>query len=299
MNYGVIDLGTNTFHLLIANRGNDGQLNEIYRERIFVKLASDGIEKIGEAPYQRGLNAMIHYSKILKEHQISSVKAMGTAALRTASNGGDFVQEVLDKTGIQINLIPGAEEARLIHRGVAEAVPLDEKDILLMDIGGGSVEFIIANQEGIKWAESFPIGVAVLFQRFHQNAPITSTEIDAINGFLNQTLQSLFAALEKHPVNTIIGASGTFDVIELFLAKDQKFGTYSKVSTADFLPFYQRLLNSTNEERLAMEKLPNSRADLIVVAIVLIHFILEKANTQTILTSAYAMKEGILVEMME
>ena len=122
--FGVIDLGTNTFHLLIIEKSSLGTSHEIARERIFIKLASEGIETIGAAPFQRGLKAMIRFSEILKEYQVSNIKAIGTAALRTASNGKDFVQLIFKKTGIQIELIDGTEEARLIYQGVKEAFPI-------------------------------------------------------------------------------------------------------------------------------------------------------------------------------
>ena len=125
--YGVIDLGTNTFHLLIVAINEEGQLLELQRKRIFVKLAEDGIQTIGPRPYQRGIEVLRYYNKILKEHQISDVKALGTAALRTASNGSSFIKDVKQHTGIEIEIITGDMEAALIHKGVMKAVDLGEK----------------------------------------------------------------------------------------------------------------------------------------------------------------------------
>ena len=171
MKYAVIDLGRNTFHLLIIDSSTNDLSNEIYRERIFVKLAEDGIGKIGKNAYQRGLQALQHFQKIITKHQVKKVNAFGTAALRTASNGKDFVQEVQSKIGLTIQLIPGSEEARLIHLGVTQAVEMDDEKGLIMDIGGGSVEFIIADKNKVFWAKSFPIGVAVLHNIFHEKEP--------------------------------------------------------------------------------------------------------------------------------
>ena len=295
--YGVIDLGTNTFHLLIVEKSSDGISHEIARKRIFIKLASEGIETIGAAPFQRGINAMIHFSEILKKYQVSKLRAIGTAALRTASNGKEFVQLISEKTGIQIELIDGTEEARLIYQGVKEAFPLSEEKVLIMDIGGGSVEFIIANKTGIKWSQSFPIGVAVLFKAFHKSDPISSNEIQEINTNLTQMLVPLFAALKEHTVNKLIGASGTFDVIELFLSKKDNAALHASVPIDAYTQFSKKLIHTSVAERLALQRLPDSRADLIVVALVLIDFIVKRVGIQTIVTSTYAMKEGILAEM--
>jgi len=295
--YGVIDLGTNTFHLLIVERLPNKEHLEIFRKRVFVKLASEGIHTIGTAPFERGLNTMLQFHQLLEEHQVKNIRALGTAALRTASNGLDFVQLIAKKTSIQIELIDGSEEARLISEGVKQAVPLTKEDVLIMDIGGGSVEFIITNQSGIKWSRSFPVGVAVLFESFHKSNPITVSEIQQVNTHLAEVLVPLFNALQKYPVNKLIGASGTFDVLELFLAKEDNQGLYAMVPIDAYSNFSKKIIHTTFAERLAIQQLPDTRADLVVVALVLIDFITKVANIQTIITSAYAMKEGALAEM--
>ena len=163
--YAVIDFGTNTFHLLIVEAREDGQFIELHRERIFVKLAEDGIERIGDKAFVRALQAMQRYREILDDYQVENIKAIGTAALRTALNGQEFIDTVWKNSKIKIHLIDGQEEARLIHLGVNQAVDIGNDTALIMDIGGGSVEFIISDKLGVKWADSFPIGVAVLFKR--------------------------------------------------------------------------------------------------------------------------------------
>jgi exopolyphosphatase / guanosine-5'-triphosphate,3'-diphosphate pyrophosphatase len=295
--YGVIDLGTNTFHLLISEQKINGNIVELFRKRMFVQLGENGIETIGETPFQRALDAIHHFKNTLEEYNVYTIKAFGTAALRTASNGNTFINKIKQETGIQIELIPGKEEARLIHLGVIQAVPLNNENGLIMDIGGGSVEFIVANEKGVIWAQSFPIGVSVLFRQFHKSDPIASNEIDAVEKHLENILQPLFETLKKNKTPLLIGASGTFDVLDILLSKQRFSAVHSIVEVRDFSPLYQSFLNSTLTERLQMERLPESRAEMIIVAMILINFILQKANTQRISVSAYALKEGILQEM--
>ena len=297
--FGVIDLGTNTFHLLIAEVNESGQFRDLYRQRIFVKLAEEGIEKIGMAPFHRGLQALKEYRNILHEYGVINVRAFGTAALRTAINGNEFIQKVKAITGIQIQLIPGKEEARLIHKGVSLAVPMSSDKSLIMDIGGGSVEFIIAGEERFYWSQSFPIGVAVLFRELHHSDPINQANIEGIESFLEKELQPLWEALSLHPCQNLIGASGTFDVIDQFLGNHANSTLYSRVTATHFRAFYQQLIQTNLEQRLALEKLPSSRAELIIVALILIDYVMRRASIQQIIVSAYAMKEGILKEMME
>ena len=293
----VIDLGTNTFHILIAEQLADGTFQDIYRERKFVKLAEDGISKIGPLPYQRGLDALIHFQKIIVEKKVNQVKAFGTAALRTASNSKAFIKDAKEKANVEIELIPGSEEARLIHLGVTQAVQLGDEKGLIMDIGGGSVEFIIADKHQVFWAESFPIGVAVLYKTYHHDDPISTIELQILETFFKDTLQPLFSILKKHKTPNLIGASGTFDVLENILPLEEKNKLSATINVQHFAPLYQKVIRMNLEERLSQQDIPDTRSDMIVVALVLIDFIIRKANIQKIMVSSYAMKEGILSEM--
>lgn len=295
----VIDLGTNTFHLLIASRPDkQGHFTEIYRERRFVKLAEAGIEHIGPAPYQRAMEALLHYRKKMNEHGVGEYRAMGTAALRTASNGPDFLAEACERAGIEITSIPGSEEARLISKGVLAALPpLSAERILIMDIGGGSVEFIIADQAGTHWAQSFPVGVAILRRQFHHQEPIAVAEIQQLETFLEAALSPLWDALEQYPTHHLVGAAGTFDVIALLMSTAQPTPNSHTIGLEKFQAFYDRCLGSTLAERFAMPQLPTARADMIVVALILVQYVLQKAAIRQLSVSEYAMKEGVLSEM--
>ena len=296
--YAVIDLGTNTFHLLVAEQQLDNTFKELYRKRYFVKLAEEGIEIIGKASLQRGLEALQHFRQVMTEMQVTKVKAIGTAALRTAANGPAFVQKIKEELDISIELITGSQEAAYIHQGVAMAVPFEEKNYLLMDIGGGSVEFIIANKDKVHWAQSFPIGVGVLYKKFHQHEPILSTEIAATKAFIAHFLNPLKQALKQYPAAVLVGASGTFEVLEFLLAKEKVAATYANVAVTDFYPFYQNILQTTLEDRLRLKEIPDTRADMIIVAVILIDYTLNLVDIKKIIVSKYAMKEGILADLL-
>ncbi|MFT4664838.1 MAG: exopolyphosphatase/guanosine-5'-triphosphate,3'-diphosphate pyrophosphatase, partial [Gammaproteobacteria bacterium] len=271
----VIDLGTNTFHLLIVAPSESDTFLELCRERIFVKLAEEGIERIGAAPFERGLAAMRRFKTILDEQEVKQLKAFGTAALRTASNAGLFIQRIKEETNIEVAIIDGDEEALLIYQGVRQVVNFGVEKGLIMDIGGGSVEFILANQNGVIWAQSFPIGVAVLTRKFHQEDPISETAITALHHFLDNILQPLHEILRQHNVDNLIGASGTFDVLEATLVKPTKKVLSSSFPTHHFAPLYKRLIHTSLEERFQMSDIPDSRAELIITALILIQYIID------------------------
>ncbi len=296
---GVIDLGTNTFHLLIAEPDGQGAFRELYRERHFIKLAEESIGQIGAAPFARGLQAMEDFKTRLDEYNVYAIRAIGTAALRTASNGRDFIEQVKAQTGIEVQLISGDREAELIYKGVMMAIPPLPERMLIMDIGGGSVEFIIADQHQVYWAQSFPVGVAVLWKQFHKSDPIAPNEIEQIHQFLDIQLEPLRLALQRFPTKLLTGASGTFDVLENILVKTKTHPHHSQLTAAEFPAFYHLILGTTFAERLHMEGMPAERADMIVVALILLNHVLMMAKIHTVHISAFAMKEGILYEMMQ
>ena len=297
--FAVIDLGTNTFHLLIARRSGDGKLEDVYRERRFVQLAEDGIEQIGPAPYQRALGTLQDFRRITEEYGIPAdqVLAFGTAAMRTASNGSELMKEVAESIGLRIRLIDGNEEARLIHLGVSLVVPPSAAYQLIMDVGGGSVEFIIANREGVRWAQSFPIGVTVLYQRFHRTEPIAAQEVEQLQAFLRETLSPVRSALQQFPCKDLVGSSGTFDILEQFLSTARKAEHSAEVPVEAFPTFYQKIQAMDKAQRYSLPNLPKARAKMLTVALVLVDVVLKMAGSERIIVSDYAMKEGMIREM--
>ncbi|HNL40065.1 MAG: hypothetical protein U0U46_04945 [Saprospiraceae bacterium] len=301
MRCAVIDLGTNTFHLLVAEHDDQQPWQTVLKERRYIKMAEQGIHRIGPAAFERGIQALRHFKQELDAAGVppERVRAIGTAALRTAENAADFVSEVQQQTGIRAEVISGDREAELIYKGVRQAVPFpDEGRVLIMDIGGGSVEFILADREKVFWQKSFPIGVAVLFQRFQHSDPIAEAEIQAEENYLDAALAELWAALGRWPAVALVGASGTFDVIDNFLldptAKPLLYG-YTTRAALD--PLCDMFIKSTLAERHAMPLLAPERVEMIVAAIILIRVVLQKAGLNDIYTSAYAMKEGMLEEL--
>ncbi|TNE66887.1 MAG: hypothetical protein EP344_02235 [Bacteroidetes bacterium] len=295
----VIDLGTNTFHLLIANRHPAGHWQTLLRERIFVKLAEDGIEHIGDQAFARGLEALQRFRQQLDAHQVmpDTVRAYGTAALRTARNAPEFLLAVREQTGILAEAIDGHREALLIYQGVRQAVPFPDNPVLVMDIGGGSVEMVLARGEQVLWQHSFPVGVALLFRRFHKSDPIAEEEIKALEQFLDVTLAQLWDILAQHPTPTLIGAAGAFDIIDhLLLDPDTKPPLYGYIPVERFDPLYEQVIGSTLAERESWEDLMPERREMIVVGLILIRHILRRGVMREVYTSVYAMKEGMLAE---
>lgn len=298
--YAAIDLGTNTFHLLIASFDGGGNLIEHFRDRQYIHLAEEGIETIGEKAFQRAMECVKTFSKYLERYEIRKVNCTGTAALRTASNGPELVAKIKDLTNMDVNIIDGIKEARYIYEGVKLAVPQTKSgNHIIMDIGGGSVEFIIVKNGHFHWSNSFPIGIAVLKRQFHHQDPITDKEIESINAFIDQHVQKLYHIVKHLKIHSLIGASGSFEVLSGMKSIGYSDHLSIDIPVPFFMDIYNGLIHTNLEERLFREDIPNDRAHLIIVAFHLMKRILEKIEFQKITVSAYAMKEGILAEMRE
>jgi exopolyphosphatase / guanosine-5'-triphosphate,3'-diphosphate pyrophosphatase len=290
----VIDLGTNTFTMLIAEVSDNQLFKKIYHDRYYIKLAEEGIATIGIAPFDRAVAALEKFKTAIDEYDVQTVRALGTAALRTATNGTDLVQTIFEKTGIEVEIIDGDREADYIFEGVRAAFPLADSHDLIMDIGGGSVEFIIANQNGKHWAQSFPIGVAVLKKEFHHSDPMSQNEIQALEQYLLETLQPLQMAIQNLPIRYLIGASGTFDVLERLFMLEQINEVASTIKLEDTIAFCDSIIPMSSDARYRNQDIPDQRVDMVVVALILIRFIIQTFDIQLIGVSGYAMKEGLI-----
>ena len=294
----VIDLGTNTFHLLILGFVN-GNLVEVYRERQQVYLADEGIATIGEGAYGRALNALKDFREKINEYQAERVKAIATAAFRKASNSAQLRAEILNETGIEIEVISGDREASLIFKGASLAIPLDiNKSYLIMDIGGGSVEFILVEKKKPSWSKSFPIGVAILHQLFHRIDPIPESEVIKMESYLEDVLEELAEQIGNKSIEALIGASGSFEVMEAMISEKSEYSLYAALDIAHFYPLCKLIISLNLDGRLKLENLPPNRANLVVTALILMRFIVKLSRTKKILVSKYAMKEGLAREIL-
>jgi exopolyphosphatase / guanosine-5'-triphosphate,3'-diphosphate pyrophosphatase len=303
--WGVMDLGTNTFHLLIVEADESG-IKEIVHEQQGVKIGEGGINKgfIQPAAFERGIKAMQHFGELISKNNVHKVRAIATSALRNATNGQEFIDEVKTQTGIAIEIINGDAEATFIYKGVKADGCLSQQNSLIVDIGGGSVEFIICNDDKILWKQSFEIGAARLMDKFHRTDPIPPDSINALNIYLEDYLKDLFIAIAKYPVKNMIGSSGVFESYAEILALDKGNPfDIKKISNYNFeqdklLTLIEKIVLSTHQQRLEAKGIISVRIDMIVVASLLTRFIIQKLDISKVTMSTSSLKEGVLAEMM-
>lgn len=304
----LIDLGTNTFHLLIVEiPAVPGQKPlVVLRTKAGVRLGEGGISQglIAPAAYDRALHTLAGFKEEMELHSVTEVRATATSAMRVTKNGPDLVRDIFEQTGIQVSVIPGDREAELICQGVRQAVDLGTESQLIMDIGGGSVEFIIANQATIFWKQSFEIGAQRLLDRFFPDPSgvFPAAAVEAEQQYLGTVLTPLIEAVRQYRPVGIIGASGSFDSLADMqlgqLRTDAELPPCTELALESFQSSYRHLLGGNHEQRKALPGILPMRANMMVVATVLIDFVLGITEITRIRASAFALKEGLLAEML-
>ena len=297
----IIDLGTNTFHLLIAEV-RAGDIIEIHKNQIPVKIGEGGINQQLIAPqaFQRGMNALAIFREELNNYGIGQTTAYATSALRDANNGTDFIEQAQQLHQIQIELITGEQEAELIYNGVKHAFDLPDSNVLVMDIGGGSVEFIIGKRDEIFWKKSYPIGAARLIERFHKNDPISDEEIVSLQSYLVHNVKELRDALLQFPTTILIGSAGSFETLTEVIKKDLQIPFDPLAKHADEIPlesfasFYETIITKKTVDRSKLHGMADFRVEMIVVATILMDVVIKRFDIERLIASHYSLKEGIL-----
>lgn len=306
MKIAIIDLGTNTFNLLIGSPSENGSWKPVYKIKEAVKLGQGGINNgiIVREAFDRGIAAMERHFRRLKDYEVDKVFAFGTSALRDAANGQEFINEIKQRFNIDITLITGDKEAELIYKGVRQTVMQINERFLILDIGGGSNEFIIADKNQYFWKESYQLGMARLMDKFSPADPVSPELITVLEKYFEQELSSLFKALEVYPAQTLVGASGSFDSFVNMLhadiyPNDDVLPSSQEISIDVFHELYRKLIHSTTEERQQMKGLEPVRRDMIVLAVIFVNFVLKRLNINKLYQSSFSLKEGALWEMMQ
>lgn len=303
MKVAVIDLGTNTFHLLIAEVTNNS-FKVIYKTTTAVKLGEGRINEniiIPEA-FERGLQTLQSYKNTINSYQVKQIKATATSAVRSAKNGQDFIEAVKEKTDINIEIITGDAEAAYIYEGVKASGAI-ENISLIMDIGGGSVEFIVCDNNQIYWKKSYNIGAARLMQQFFKSDPINDNDHAAILNHLKTELNELVDVCARSQPQLLIGSAGAFETFaEVISIQNHKHVNIDEIkcynlSFDDYKIAAQKIINSTHQQRIVMPGIITLRVDMIVMAAILTNYVLTSTHIRNIKLSTFDLKMGVLASL--
>lgn len=299
----VIDLGTNTCNLLIADPTQGGLFKTLYDRKLAVKLGKGGINKEILLPdaIQRGITAFENHALTIRMYNVEEVKAIATSAIRGAANKYEFIQLIKEKFGWDIEIIDGNREAELIFKGVSQSLPAMNDKYLVIDIGGGSIEFILAENERIIWKKSFNSGIARVLELFDLSDPILPEEIVFLETWYAENLQELWKVCNEHLPSILVGSSGAFDTfMDIYEQTDPdlKIRKASELPLEAFRMIHGQLINSAIETRSMIKGMDKIRVEMIVVASIFTNFILTKLKINKLIHTHYGLKEGVMAEML-
>lgn len=299
MRLAVFDLGTNVFNVLLAQISkNKCDIQKVVKVGSHIGKTCFKSGSLTPAAIDSSLEALSQLMQQITQHGgVDVIKAFATSAIRDASNGNLFVQRVKERFGIEVEVISGEREAELIYKGVRESILLYNENVLILDIGGGSNEIIIANKEKIHWKGSFPLGVVRMKEVINPSESITESEKERYIAYIDSALAPFYKELQKYKPTLLIGTSGSFDTLrELIFPLENSSLPVMELPLDKFNLLHKRLIESTHQERLNMAGMSAMRADYMVLGAIFVGHIIDKANIQELYQSSFSLKEGYMAE---
>jgi len=299
MKVAILDLGTNIFNLLLSEiSGKTYKVLKVVKIPSFIGAGGFSTGKLSEEAMSKSIDALGKIREIIdKEGDVDFIKVFATSAFRDTVNGSEFANSIRDNFGFEVEIISGDREAELIYKGIRESFLGWDENMLMCDIGGGSNELIIADQEKILWKRSFNLGILRLKEKFKPGDPIKEDEIKMIKTYLEQELEPLFEACKRYLPKLMTGSSGSFDTLrELLYTEDNTFPV-RELDLIDLGVLHQKLLVSNRDERLRMPGMSPVRVDYMVLGSIIIQLVIEKCRISKLYQSSYSLKEGFMAEM--
>ena len=303
--HAAIDMGTNSFHLVVARAAEAGGFEVITTEKEMVRLGSGGgdMAQLAPAAIERGKAALTRMVEVARSHN-ADVTAVATSAVREAANRAELVDWAKDELDVEIEVISGNEEARLIHFGVIHAVPIADRRALIVDIGGGSTEFIVAEGTELVEARSLQLGAIRITERFFSHAdpdePPSEDAIAKARNYLKGELALVARDLGGHRPQMAIGSSGTISAVALMALSNGHVGLRQvNGMTFDAAKLGKRLkevLSLSAKDRQGLRGLDEKRTDIIVGGILLLDEIFRAFDLESMTVSDYALREGVLFD---
>ena len=304
-----IDIGTNSFHLLVA--AVDPKLRTfriIQAEKATTRLGERDPEtgELTEAAMQRGLETLRQFRDLAASHRVEQIVTAATSAVREAPNGRDFLQTILDDLGMEVDLVSGPEEARLIYLGVLSGMPFGDRPHLLLDIGGGSTELILADGRDARALTSTRVGAVRLQRDFVRDDPMPPQRRSFLQAFIQGSLEPAVDKVRRRikPGETpvLVATSGTAMAIGSLAASEEerpprKLHGY-RVTRQSLNQVVDRLITMTPAQRRELAPINDRRAEIIVPGALILQTTMKMLGVEDFVLSERALREGLIVDWM-
>ena len=298
-----IDIGTNSIHLVVARPTGNNRFDVIDREKEVVRLGSGSgdMKRLAPDAIERGLDALRRFQQVAASHG-AEVFAVATSAVREAENRNEFVRRAMAEAGVHVAVVSGAEEARLIRLGALQAVPAYEQRHLVVDIGGGSTEFIIGEGDEVLGARSLKLGAIRLTERFGLHGPVKRKALDECRQFIRSYLAPVARMVRTHGFEIAIGSSGTIvNLAEMVRAargdpplRQVSGATIDGKGLAEIIDTLAAC--ESMDDRLAVPGLDPKRADIVLGGALVLEQAFFVLGIDEMVVSDYALREGVLLD---
>jgi exopolyphosphatase/guanosine-5'-triphosphate,3'-diphosphate pyrophosphatase len=306
MRIAALDLGSNSFHLLVADVHLDGTFTAVAREKEMLRLGDD-VARHGRIPAptaDRAVAAVRRLRQLADALGAREVIARATSAIRTAANGSEFVDRIEAETGVEVEVINGIEEARLVFAAVRASVVLEPAPALCIDVGGGSVEIMIGDASGLRWATSLPLGVGRLTAECVHDDPPSRADRKRLDARIRSGLEPLVDEVRGRRPRLAVGTSGTLnDLVRMAVALRSGESTMPastnalRATRADIEALQERIMAAKTSERRRMPGLEEPRrAELLPAGSTLLMTALELFELEGLTVSDWALREGIVLD---
>ncbi|MCA9256313.1 MAG: Ppx/GppA family phosphatase [Phycisphaerales bacterium] len=303
--FGAIDIGTNSIHLVMAEISPQGDFKVLGREKDMVQLGKGGFDehKLTERAIEDGLQALRRFKKMAESQGVTKLRAVATSAVREARNGGEFVQRVRDELDLRISVIAAEEEARLIYVGVRHAIDMGnslDRQTLICDIGGGSVELIAGNAQGIAEKASVKLGGSRLAELFIRADPPASTEVKLMRRHIRTKLDPIIQRLRSLPIRQGIATSGSAKNIAIMCGyargEVNPEENRLRIYRSELHALRDQLTRMTREERLRVPGMDAKRVDACIPASALLFRLMKRCNLEILEHCEFALREGVMID---
>lgn len=298
-----VDIGTLTCRLLIADVSTDGRLTELRSERRILRLGEgvDQTKQLSVAAMDRVIQCLREWWELIDAAHVHATVAAATSAVRDAANRDEFLNRVKLEAGFEVELISGEEEARRTLLGIRSGLPYSVTDVLALDIGGGSTEFILDRPGQPPIVRSIDIGVVRLCERLLHHDPPTNEEVQQARDWVERETKAAVADMGNYQTATFVGTAGT---ITSLASMAQKLPTYEparihnyRLHLTTIQELEQTLLRRKKSDRVDLPGLEKGREEVIVAGAIIIRTIMETLGMTRILVSDLGLREGVLVEL--
>jgi exopolyphosphatase/guanosine-5'-triphosphate,3'-diphosphate pyrophosphatase len=300
----MIDLGTNSIRLLLVRVNPNLSYTVLSRQKEVVRLGEG--EFIDQALQPEAMQRAVHicrqFAELARSRQAQEIIAVATSATREATNQAEFVQLLKEQAGLDVHVVSGKEEARLIYLGVSSGLNLGDSQALFIDIGGGSTETIVGSQKQYDFLETHRLGairLASLFFLPGESGPVDDIRYQLIKNYVRNAIVRTVQHLKEYPLQIVIGSSGTITnlaEVAFRYAHDRDFGRDDTVTLAELSAAMRMLCRLPLDKRREVPGINAFRADIIIPGGAIIETFLEELHLNTLRTSERGLLEGMLVD---